>query len=293
MKFEYIYGEDAANDYPDIKLSIERITPELAKQWLDVNVDNRDKKRESLAYAMSNDEWMVNGETIVFSNDGVLRDGQNRLMGVIESGKTIVSIIVRGIDPDAQVTMDCGIKRQVSDFLKMRGYKEYKKVATIGMALLRADKFGLQSAFYKVGVGRQAITTKEALSYIEENYESRIAPIMSLSTRASSPFRCVRMGTMSPLIESFYRIDIDATYDFVEQLSGAKTQCQPIQMLANRLNKADKNKQVTITQGTVAALVVKVWNAYMQGENISTLKFTKGGAHPEEFPQIYGANGEI
>ncbi len=293
MQFDYIYGEDAANDYPDIKLSIERVTPDLAEQWLSVNIDNRDKKRESLAYAMSNDEWMVNGETIVFSKDGILRDGQNRLMAVIESGKTIVSVIVRGIEPEAQVTMDSGVKRQVSDFLKMRGYKEYKKVATIGMALLRVDKFGLQSAFYKVGNGRQAATTKESLAFIEKVYESRIAPIMSLSTRASCFYRCVRMGTVAPLIEMFYKVDIDATYDFVEQLSGAKTQCQPIQMLANRLNKADKNKQSTITQGTVAALIVKTWNAYMQGETIATLKFTKGGAHPEEFPQIYGANDEI
>lgn len=292
-KFEYVYGYNIENEYPRVKITIERITPEVARKMLETNIENRPKKREPIAHAIKNGEWMLNGETIAFSWDGVLRDGQNRLMAIVEAGLPADTVVVRGVDPESQKTMDSGVKRQVGDFLKMAGYKNYTKVATIGMALCRADARGLDTFYSRAGNGDQPFTTTGYLDYIEKNYTSRIEPIVNISMNAASQFRSVRLGTLAPLVDAFMQVDIDSANDFMKQVSGEKTQCQPVQKLVQRLYETGKNKQTSVTQTTIAAWIIKTWNAYMQGDELTFLRYTRGGASKEQFPQIYGLNGEL
>ena len=290
-KYAYVYGDNVENEYPLVTVSIERITPDVASKMLEANTENRDKKRELISQAIKNGEWMLNGETIVFSYDGVLRDGQNRLMGIVEAGIPADTVVVRGVEPASQKTMDSGVKRYVRDFLKMAGYKRYSRVATIGMALCRVDKYGLESAYYKQA--NQKFTTTQYLDYIEKNYEERILPIVGIAQSTADAFKCVRLGTLAPLVDAFWRIDPESATDFCKQVYGVNTQCQPVQKLTQRLNDADKNKQTTLAQPTISAWFIKTWNAYMQGYEISFLRYTRGGASKEQFPQIYGINGEL
>lgn len=292
-KFEYVYGYNIESEYPRVKMTIERITPEVATKMLKANIENRSKKREPIAHAIKNDEWILNGETIVFSWDGVLRDGQNRLIAIVEAGVPADTVVVRGVDPKSQKTMDSGVKRNVADFLKMAGYKNYTKVATIGTALCRADARGLDTFYSRSGSGDLQFTTTRYLDYIEKNYATRIEPIVNISINAASQYRCVNVGTLAPLVDAFMQIDIDSANDFMKQISGEKAQCQPVQKLVQRLYETSSNKQTSIAQTTIAAWIIKTWNAYMQGSELPFLRYTRGGAKREQFPQIYGLNGEL
>lgn len=283
--FDYVFGKNVDYAYPEVTVSIERITPEVAAKMLETNVCNRDKKREPIADALRSGEWYLNGATIVFSYDGVLRDGQNRLFAIVDTGVSADTLIVRGVEPKSQETMDSGVKRTLADFLKMRGYARSKLVAAMASAMLKADTLGLGS-FYMQHGSYQVTRTRE-IAYVEKNYEDRIEPIIGLCENVRAHFKCVRTGTIAPLFDAFMSVDEDSAIDFVRQMCGINTQCQPVQVLVKRLNDEDKDKSKTLVQTTIAAFIVKAWNAYMQGEEIGNLRFRKGGAAPESFPAIY------
>jgi hypothetical protein len=96
-----------------IQTGVAHITPELAKHLLGTtNHDNRPLKPahiKMLSTALKNDEWMLNGETIVFSKSGRLLDGQHRLTACINTGKAFQTVIIKGIEDEAAFgTIDTG-----------------------------------------------------------------------------------------------------------------------------------------------------------------------------------------
>lgn len=289
MRFDYIYGGDASDRYPDVKVTIEEITPETAALMLEANVMNRNRKREPLAEAMLKGEWRLNGASIVFSKDGVLLDGQNRLMACVSSGVPIVSIVVRGAEPESQMTMDTGVKRQLGDYLKMAGYRNAEKVAAIGVALYRKDKGHV--SFERKGSGNVA-TIRTLYDYTTGVYEDRIEPIMSQCRAVASRFR-LSVHNIASLFDSFREASDDDFNEFVSQMLGNSTQCQPVQKLVAQLDKNNaRGTKSKLTNRVIAAYIVKAWNAYMKGEEIAFLRFSSGGAHPEAFPEIFTGYSE-
>lgn len=285
MNFEYIYGEDVSGDYPDVKVSIELITPETAAAMLVTNVMNRNKKREPITEAILNGEWKLNGASIVFSRDGILLDGQNRLMACVTANKPIVSIVVRGAEPESQITMDTGVKRQLCDYLQMNGYKNATKVAAIGTALYCKDK-GLARTFERKGT-KNITTVKTLYDYTTSIYDDRIDPILLQSKAVASRFK-LTVHIFAPLFDTFREVSDDDFNEFVSQLLGNSNQCQPVQKLVQQLDKNnERGNKSKLTNKIVAAYTIKTWNAYMKGEDIPFLRFSTGGARPESFPEIF------
>lgn len=118
--------------YAGVSVRIVRITPELAAEMLEKNRTNRKLVRrhvEILVGSLDRREWYMNGETIVFSWDGWLLNGQHRLTAIVESGVAADCMVVDGIDPEAFKTIDGGRVRRVGDVLAMAGEQNASKVA--------------------------------------------------------------------------------------------------------------------------------------------------------------------
>ena len=102
------------------------ITPVIAEALLrDYNFDNRPKKPKAIArYAedMAAQRWSLTGDTIKFSKEKRLRDGQNRLAACVRAGAPFRTYIVFGIDDTAFDRMDQGRNRSGSDVLAIAGY---------------------------------------------------------------------------------------------------------------------------------------------------------------------------
>lgn len=84
------------------------------------NIDNRPEKPKKIGvYAadMSAMEWRLTGDTVKFSDRGLLRDGQNRLRACVESGEPFQTHVVFGIDDSFFSKMDQGRNRDGSDLL--------------------------------------------------------------------------------------------------------------------------------------------------------------------------------
>ena len=282
---KYVYGIKCWEKFPDVTVSIETITPDVAIAMLERNVNNRKIKDISrLVGEILAGEWKLNGATIVFDKDGMLVDGQHRLESCVKSNTPITSIIVRGIDNATQITMDAGYKRSVQDFLKMLGYKDVSLVGAMGVSLFKKDTYGIKSAvFYN---GKTIPSTRKAVEFINDNYDSRIKPILRKVAHARKNFKGVPITVWTPLFDEFRSISAEDFEHFYGMLMGEYTPTNSMMKLINRLYKLSSEKRDRLPFEYVAAYIIKAWNAYINGTNIEVLSYRPGGKNPEPFPEI-------
>lgn len=100
-----------------MEAKVQIITPELAKKYLERNYNNYRRASSSTvtAYAedMQNGSWELNGESIKFSENGSLIDGQHRLMAVVKAGVGVPMLVVTGVK-DGTTLCDVGKGRTLS-----------------------------------------------------------------------------------------------------------------------------------------------------------------------------------
>lgn len=110
-----------------MKVSIEEVTPMVAEMLLQKNTNNYRKlsKPTVLKYAnkMRQGEWDSAACMIQVDTNDVLLNGQHRLHAVVQSGETIQSIIVTGVDPDSRYRIDSHMPRRMKDHCECEAYK--------------------------------------------------------------------------------------------------------------------------------------------------------------------------
>ncbi|MBA7668866.1 hypothetical protein ES703_76983 [subsurface metagenome] len=107
-----------------LDIKIETIDEVTALEYLTHSDGNRPYHQQytsELAARQTRGEWRTNGDSIRFDSNGILRDGQHRLKMIVQTGIAIEAIVIRGIDPDAFITMDVGKKRNLADVLSIQG----------------------------------------------------------------------------------------------------------------------------------------------------------------------------
>lgn len=259
--------------------SVVTITPDLASKWLASNTHNR-KVRETavLGYArdMEAGRWSENGESIKFAADGTLLDGQHRLAAITLAKVSLPMLVVTGLQTAAQETMDDGRKRTLADALTLRG--ETNAIATA--AIIRRAHMWTQGVYRNVGA--KPPTNQESLSFFEQHPELRRSAQIAVQVRTAIPLP----GSVAGLTHwLFSRIDTgDAAEFFHLLISGAIVpETHPVLILRKRIqNEADKVGRVP--EDHLLAFVIKAWNAYRDGEQLTFLRYKPGGATPEKFP---------
>lgn len=122
-----------------IDFKIETITPEIAREILTRNTNNRAiSKRhvDTIAIAITNGHYHLTGEAIRIANDGTLLDGQHRLTACIQANKPFETAVIRGLDTSAMLVIDGGKKRSRQEQLRIaRGIDE--NVTDTALMLLR------------------------------------------------------------------------------------------------------------------------------------------------------------
>lgn len=86
-----------------LQITVETITPEDAKKYLERNAKHRPIKEKKVAEYMAEmreGKWRLNGKTVCFDITGRLLNGQHRLSAVLRSGVPLTTVVVRGLDPD-------------------------------------------------------------------------------------------------------------------------------------------------------------------------------------------------
>lgn len=274
--FPYDDGEDHAP-------GIEEIDPEIARDILGGNTHNRNVRQSFVrAYAadMTSGDWKWNGESIKIATDGTVIDGQHRLLAVIESGVTVPMLVIRGLPMDVQETVDGGIRRTFADVLKLRGESNWITLAAMVRGICLWDTgsrtFGSGSS--------QGITNAMLLATLEKRPWVRdgVHTVMRAQSNAGLPAR-----VSGALWYAFTLIDAeDAEYFFDRLCSGeGHAAGDPIFELRKVLTTSRDNVRGERNTRYLAAVTIKAWNKYRDGETVGVLKFRVGGANPEQFPE--------
>ena len=102
----------------EMKMEVHDVTPEMAREWLALNVNNRRLRTawcRVLAARMRAEQWRCSHQGIAFNESGKLCDGQHRLAAVVESGVTCRMAVFRNVPDDAFRVLDQGAKRSFED----------------------------------------------------------------------------------------------------------------------------------------------------------------------------------
>lgn len=272
--------------YPtEFATQIVDITPQLAGEMLERNTSNRplnEKRAKTYARDMRSGSWQLNGESLKFSRNGLLLDGQHRLRAVQMAERTVPMLVVFGLNDAAQATMDMGAKRSVSDILRMRGVKNCTKASSFAQGDMRWCRFGPLAAFQSGG--SFTLTAATALDW----YEAHAVEIDMASSPSKRLYEAmnhtVKQTTAGVLWLQFHRLDVDDADAFFERLikGVSSDERDPILVLRNRLMRSatDRDAIHQLPQYK-AALIVKAWNLYRTGGTCETLQWSPSGKFPK------------
>lgn len=110
----------------------EMITPQIALEYLGMNTHNRivrDGLVGKYAREMASGNFIRNGDSVRFDINGTLLDGQHRLLAIVSSGRPQPVVVVRGLPPEAMLTIDSGAKRTNGDRISLMGVENGNAVA--------------------------------------------------------------------------------------------------------------------------------------------------------------------
>lgn len=267
-----------------IKTEVITVTPRLAKQLLEQNTGNRKVSKTNLARvktAMERNEWVLNGEAIKIAKDGRILDGQHRLHASVETDTTFDTLIVYGLSDDTQESMDAGKARTASDALAIRGYKSVHSLAAITTAIIKSEQWNIKAAVTTASAS-YAVTTKQVVDRVE-----REPGLMDLVRTAVKFPKVGLSGKLAGLL--YYvlsEIDAEDTEDFFHKLLSGENldRGHPALTLRNLLLRL-KDERGLKDQSYIAALTIKAWNRYRDGQEVLHLRYAPGGARPEPFPE--------
>lgn len=259
-----------------MNIELVKVTPEMAAQWLGRNDHNRPlNKRLVNDYArdMAAGSWTLNGEAVKIAEDGTLLDGQHRLAALVQANVTVEMVVVAGLDPATQETMDTGRKRSFNDVLSIRGVVNAASVAAVAKRMWSWDNGDTRfSANIKP-------TTAELNAWIAANPSVHRSAEIGVRTRHS--FRAIAQSTAGTAHQLFNRLDESDTAEFFAKLgSGAGLEeGEPILTLRNRLMRdaAEGRRHGDMIR---IGLVIKAWNYTRKGEKLTRLEMHNESVMP-------------
>lgn len=263
----------------------ERITPQMAKDWLARNTKNRALRPnlvDHLAKVILFGEWQVNGDAIRFDTNGKLLDGQHRLQAIVAADKAVESFVIEGLPPKTQETMDMGRKRQISDVLSLRGESQPIHLAAVITMMWKFENGRMWHG------NNSRPTLGQALKVLDEHPELRDAIRHGSNFHNKVQIPTTVIATSWALFNAIDETDCRDFWTAVTtsfHLDGtphmADSPTYALQRYAQR-NATGRNRVSSIH---MMGIVIKAWNHYRQGNRIAHLRFNPGGSNAEEFPQ--------
>lgn len=266
-----LFGDD------EFRSEIVVITPDDAKQILaSRNTHNRkfrDRAVDDYARDMAAGAWKQNGEAIKFASDGSLLDGQHRLAAIAKAGVSVPMLVVTGLAPEAQETMDSGRRRTTGDAFVLRG----ETYAALLAAVLRRV-WMWENGDYKFS-GNATPTTAECAALLKEHPELRRSA--EIAARVHCTFRYLPQSALGTAHYLFSRISTeDAVWFFARVADGAELPVNhPVLTLRTRV-MTDRAGNKRIPDTRYMAYLIRAWNAYRDGRELGRIIQDPDGPMP-------------
>jgi hypothetical protein len=262
---------------PKVSTTTETITPKMAESWLEKNKENRpvrDHHVRMLAEEMRH-RWKLNGEAIVFDYNGNLLDGQHRLWACYDHEVPFDSVVVRGVEPAAFSTLDSGMKRSAGDVLAKAGMA----YGTLTAASLRLVHFYETGRKDHLAVAR--MSNAETLA-VASKYP-RIAEAIEVVGPSVLLKRLCSLTALGALAYFITEADKDSAKAFLDALAtGENLKRGDPRLTARNYFINARGRGARIHHRVQFALLIKAWNAWVEGRDIGVMRFVEG----EEFPEF-------
>lgn len=257
-----------------VSVTVETIGPDLARQYLARNQNNRPLSTTRVAqYAsdMRSGSWMLTHQGICFDDGGVLIDGQHRLHALIESGASATFQVTRGAAHQSFGVIDRPHYRRSGQILSVEGVKNPNIVAAattlLGSYILHPKSVGL-------GGWSRTLTGSEFLATFNVNrgIVESVAKVSSLGLK--------KLGEESVFAFCHYVFaaeDSEKAASFFDILASGVglTNRHPVYMLRERLI-AGKSRSTKMKRGFKISLIFKAFRAYLDGRELGVLKLLEG-----------------
>ena len=264
----------------DVSIYFRDVTPQLASSILaEHNTKNRKVLRSHVAALAKNMEegtWYFNGDTIRFDNDGVLIDGQHRLMAIVKSGCTIPCLFVVGLEPNVIKCIDIEMKpRNLKNLLEMDFVKNAGiKATTIRRYFsLREGLVALSNSEGSQSVHAVPATMETQYNFYNDNVDV-VTQVTALGAALNKRTQLLPAGDIAAIALLLIH-DNGYHYDMVKDFFDAIMLGSPIQML-NEVHLALTKNMSTMKKMTglyKQSYLAKAWNYYAQGKFVKQVRY--------------------
>lgn len=265
------------------------VTPEKAESWLRRGGKNRkliQTQVDRLAKEMLAGRWALDGQTVIFDNQGRLLNGQHRLNAVIQSGCTVLMLVVSGVhDPNAFSTIDTNqTRRGAHTILDIEKIANPANVAAIAKRLLHWENAHDKTRYSFTVDAWRKIPQADVVAYgIRNNDEIQS---MFREIKQALPYRRCKAG--SALVTALIicnRADEVTTLVFNEGLkTGANLpEKSSVALLRDRLIAPPERRGIG-WELELMALTIKAWNYFWAGKPMKVLRVIQEGPAAERFP---------
>ena len=270
-----------------VTADMELIPPDIAADYLKQSGPNRSSVSSVLdryTRDIREDDWDFTGETIIFSSQGKLLDGQHRLLACIEADKPIIVLVVRGVPPKAFAKMDIGRSRTAGDVLSASNFNHANMIAAASRALLGLSMGENEGAgVAKIRWTRNVTHTQirdyackfksDLYTAVQEVYSH--GPEARAVLRPASVFVAmrVRLGQAN---------ETRAKEFFHAVVSGADMrQGDPRLLLRNTLARVNSDTAHKRGNAWKAAITIKAWNAWLMGNDVRAYRWQDSEGMPK------------
>lgn len=261
------------------------------------NPDNREVSKGQvnwLSRIIARDEFVLTGETIIFSSVANLLNGQHRGLGAVDAGKAIRAFTVFGIDrATAFPVLDQGLKRKLADALRQMGYEKNCQLFDhalkvlfeyLSLGMIRGKKPLLPDSTTPVLLdllsGHPSLY--ESVSYVTDQASCRVLNHKrSIVVALHYMFRLVDREAADDMLYRIKKRSIPTTDDWSGPLKFAESVDREMDKTDTRGGRPERG----INREYYAAYLIKAWNFMRQQKRVNRISYDRT---KEAFPTISG-----
>jgi len=272
----------------NISAGIEKITPEIATEWLQNVWEEQRVIRPGHVKRLVAD--MIAGRfhiapDCILRVKGSVMNGQHRLRAVVESGKAQQFVVMESNDEELYKVIDAGLKRTLADGLK--GHQYAGKIPSVAR-WVRAYESGHFSrsaehpSHADLNPGDIAPTQIEQINYCRDNEERLSAAVAFVSPLyMETKLLALSIGSaIHAIAAAGTNGKSEKAKDFLKQVyvDGGNTAAGD---LRNRLI-SNKGAKARLPNGYIFGITLKSFQSFCNGTRATRLRWDK----TEEMPQI-------
>jgi hypothetical protein len=267
------------------------VTPAIAADWLENrNIRNRRKSTVTArryGRLLQAKRWKCTHQGIAFNRNGLLIDGQHRLMAIVATGiptKLFIIPFVEGMDEETFDVLDSGHRRHAAQLLEGPGANARAAAARyLGVV---DDSFGPEHIIVQ-DILATSVETADVLEVAKGWPELMAwASVMGTANRNAHIPPGPHLAVLAQAERSPYRDRIESWLDGINSGAGLGPQ-DPRLLVRNRFISGTRLAQGYSGQCMAYRLLVKAWNAHATGRTLGVLRASEGEARPE----VVGSSG--